>query len=388
MIYSSYQILILGKLSKLSSCMQSCIEKAFHDIQLSKDSYKIIRSKEFKINTLGVNPTVALYFTSENKTLDLEVLSQLKEKAVVIIPIVDSFDNAVILLPDCLKEINAACIADENDTVGQTEVTNLVLSNLGLLTRERNIFISYKRMDCQDLANQLYDKFLHAGYNVFLDTESLSAGVVFQESLRHRLADSFALVLLNSEHFFDTDSKWTLEEYMLAQNLKIGICSVLLPGVNIRRELNFSDFLRLESTDFTDDTNKYLKNSKIDEIVLYIKSIYARLYESRKQALVNSFTESLRKQRIVFVQQTDGTLFISTPKLSCKVIPLIGIPESWDYYVTDIKRHNNKDIPVYLLYNNQCILDEWLKHLAWLEEKSGVHSININDSLIWIQKNL
>lgn len=112
------------------------------------------------------------------------------------------------------------------------------------------------------------------------------------------------------------------------------------------------------------------------------------MYESRKQALVNSFTESLRKQRIVFVQQTDGTLFISTPKLSCKVIPLIGIPKSWDYYVTDIKRHNNKDIPVYLLYNNQCILDEWLKHLAWLEEKSGVHSININDSLIWIQKNL
>lgn len=200
MIDSSYQILILGKLSKLSSCMQSCIEKAFHDIQLSKDSYKIIRSKGFKINTLGVNPTVALYFTSENKTLDLEVLSQLKEKAVVIIPIVDSFDNAVFLLPDCLKEINAACIADENDTDGQTEVTNLVLSNLGLLTRERNIFISYKRMDCQDLANQLYDKFLHAGYNVFLDTESLSAGVVFQESLRHRLADSFALVLLNSEH--------------------------------------------------------------------------------------------------------------------------------------------------------------------------------------------
>lgn len=388
MIHSSYQILLLGKLSKLSSCMHSCFERAFYDIQLSKDSYKIIKSKDFNVNSLGVNPTVALYFTSENKTLDLEILSHLKEKAVVIIPIVDSFDNAVSLLPDCLKEINAACIADENDTNGQTEVLNLVLSNLGLLTRERNIFISYKRMDCQYLANQLYDKFLHAGYNVFLDTESLSAGVIFQESLRHRLADSFALVLLNSKHFFDSDSKWTLEEYMLAQNLKIGICSVLLPGVYIRRELNFSDFLRLENDDFTDSANKHLKDSKIDEIVLYVKSIYARLYESRKQALVNSFTESLRKQRVDFAQQTDGTLFISNNRLSCKVIPLIGIPKSWDYYVTDIKRHSNKDIPVFLLYNNQCILDEWLRHLVWLEEKSGVHTININDSLAWIQANL
>lgn len=388
MIYSSYHILFLGKTSKLSAVIQDCMVKALHDMQITEDTYKLMSAKDFEITSLGINPTVALYFTSKDKTLDIGLVSELLKKAVVVIPIVDSFDNAVNLLPDCLKEINAAPVVSEYDTDGITKVVNHVLSNLGLLTRERNVFISYKRKDCQIVANQLYDKFLHAGYNVFLDTESLSAGVNFQESLRHRLADSFVLILLNSEHFFDANSKWTLEEYNLAQNLKIGICSVLLPGVDIRREFNFSDFLRLESSDFTDVENKQLKESKIDEIVLYIKSIYARLFVSRKQALVNSFTENLRKQRIDFIQQIDGTLSISSYKLTCKVIPLVGIPKSWDYYVTDIKQHNNKDIPVFLLYNDQCILDEWLRHLAWLEDKSGIQAINVNDNLSWIQANL
>ena len=55
MIYSSYQILILGKLSKLSSCMQSCIEKAFYDIQLSKDSFKLKAEVCKKVSMLGVS---------------------------------------------------------------------------------------------------------------------------------------------------------------------------------------------------------------------------------------------------------------------------------------------------------------------------------------------
>lgn len=111
----------------------------------------------------------------------------------------------------------------------------------------------------------------------------MSAGVNFQKSLRHRLADSFVLILLNSEHFFDKESKWTLEEYHVAQSLQIGICSIMMPSVKVKRDLNFSDFLRLEPFDFTGKKIKILKEQKINEIVLHVKSIYARLYESRKK---------------------------------------------------------------------------------------------------------
>lgn len=220
---------------------------------------------------------------------------------------------------------------------------------------------------------------------MFLDTESLSMGVNFQKSLLHRLAESFVLVLLNSEHFFDANSKWTLEEYNTAQKLQIGICSVMMPNVAINRELNFSDFVRLEESDFVGDS---LKNAKLNELALHIKSIYARLYESRKQSLTNAFTAQLRKRKIFFVQEIDGTLSVSSEKLTCRVIPLTGIPKAWDYCVSDLKQQENNGKPIFLLYNNQCILDEWLGHLSWLENKSGVHTININESLSWIQASL
>ena len=146
--------------------------------------------------------------------------------------------------------------------------------------------------------------------------------------------------------------------------------------------------MRLDATDFTDENQKEIKEEKLNEIVLHIKSIYARLYESRKQSLVNAFTESLHKQHIHYIQLIDGSLSVESNRLKCKVIPLIGIPKSWDYYILDLKKQEDKNIPVYLLYNDQCILDEWLKHLVWLEDKSGISAININDNISWIRTNL
>ena len=389
MVNSIYQILLLGCNKELLPVVRSKLEKSLNDMQITDESYKFINTETFEEVSLGVNPTIALYFTSDvNSDKDINLISTLKKHSIFIIPIVDSFDNAGLLLPDSLKEINAARVVDKNDEEGIMEVINHVLSNLGLLTKERNVFISYKRVDSQILAHQLYDKFLLAGYSVFLDTESLSAGVNFQKSLRHRLADSFVLVLLNSEHFFDKESKWTLEEYHVAQSLQIGICSIMMPSVKVKRDLNFSDFLRLEPFDFTDNNIKILKEQKVNEIVLHVKSIYARLYESRKKALVNAFTENLRKNHISFSLQIDGSILIESSKQRCRVIPLIGIPKSWDYYVSDIKRAKGNGQPVYLLYNNQCILDEWLEHLSWLENKSGIRAINVNENQSWIQTNL
>lgn len=388
MVNSKYQILLLGCNNELLLMVRLRLEKALNDMQITDESYKFINTENFEVESLGVNPTIALYFTDDaNSDKDVDLISILKRHSIFIIPIVDSFDNAGLLLPDGLKEINAARVVDKNDENGIIEVVNHVLSNLGLMTKERNVFISYKRVDSQTLAHQLYDKFLLAGYSVFLDTENLSAGVNFQKSLRHRLADSFVLILLNSEHFFDSESKWTLEEYHVAQSLQIGICSIMMPTAKVKRDFNFSDFLRIEPFDFTDNKN-ILKEQKVNEIVLHVKSIYARLYESRKKALVNAFTENLRKNNISFSLQIDGTILIESSKQRCRVIPLIGIPKSWDYYVSDVKRVKGNGLPVYLLYNNQCILDEWLEHLVWLENKSGIQTINANENQSWIQTNL
>ena len=176
-----------------------------------------------------------------------------------------------------------------------------------------------------------------------------------------------------------------MEEYKLAQDLKLGICSVLLPGVDVNRNLSFTDVIHLDREDFM---GNILTKAKVSDVVLHITSVYARLFQSRKLSLVNAFTENLKKHTVNFLQDVDGTISILSPKLSCKVIPLIGVPKSWDYYMSDIKQQKEQGKSVFLLYNNQCILDTWLAHLAWLEEKTNIHTINVNDNLSWIQENL
>lgn len=381
---SVYQIILLGGQHELCASVQAHLENAMVGVQLSKENFRFLRSEDFDELSLGINPTIALYFATRDFNREISIIKALEAKSVIIIPIVDSFDNAK-WLPSCLSEINAKCISGKEDGQGMAELANLVLSDLGLLTNDRNVFISYKRLDCKELANQLYDNFLQAGYTVFLDTESLSAGVNFQKSLRHRLTDSFVLVLLYSQHFFDKESKWTMEEYKLAQELKLGICSILMPGVDVNRNLSFTDVIHLDREDFM---GNILNKAKASDVVLHITSIYARLFQSRKLSLVNAFTENLKKQKVIFFQDVDGTISILSPKLRCKVIPLIGVPKSWDYYMSDIKQQKEQGKLVFLLYNNQCILDTWLDHLAWLEKKTNIHTINVNDNLSWIQENL
>ena len=138
MVNSIYQILLLGCNKELLPVVRSKLEKSLSDMQITDESYKFINTETFAEESLGVNPTIALYFTSDvNSDKDINLISTLKKHSIFIIPIVDSFDNAGLLLPDSLKEINAARVVDKNDEEGIVEVINHVLSNLGLLTKER-----------------------------------------------------------------------------------------------------------------------------------------------------------------------------------------------------------------------------------------------------------
>ena len=383
-----YQIILLGCEHELLNKVREEIKTAFARINLPPKSCSFFTVRDMDKCKFGKFPTIALYFADSKVDSCGQELKKLKDEVVTIIPIVPNFDSASSLLPDDLKEINAACVSNPDDSCAISNLLNLVLSNLGLLIKEKNVFISYKRKDCEVMANQLYSRLLLDGYNVFLDTKSLVAGVNFQHSLMHRLADSFVLLLLNSEHFFDEDSKWTLEEYLTAQELQLGICGITLPKGKYDRTFSFHDIYDLQEGDFTDLNNLTLKDEALDCLSNHVSYIYARLYESRKQAVVNTFVGYLNKNSIPYQLEHDGTIRISSSKQTCIVVPLIGIPKSWNYYVSDMEYRLKNKIPVYILYNNQYVLEEWLNHLNWLERKSGINPIDINNSQLWINENL
>ena len=104
MINSKYQIIILGENKELLPSVLSKLENVLHDMQIT-NNYQIVYSDAFNECSLGINPTVALYFTNETGSdKDCDVVSILKKHSVVIIPIIDSFDNASRLLPEALRK--------------------------------------------------------------------------------------------------------------------------------------------------------------------------------------------------------------------------------------------------------------------------------------------
>src|SRR5205823_14119402 len=111
-----------------------------------------------------------------------------------VVPIVPAGGNPSTLLPtNDLRKINVAFWSKQI-----TESVPAILSRAGLTTDEHRVFISYRRVETQPLAEQLFDRLTHEGFEVFLDRFSIDPGLDFQRRLHQELADKAMVVLLES----------------------------------------------------------------------------------------------------------------------------------------------------------------------------------------------
>jgi len=148
------------------------------------------------------------------------------------------------LLPtDDLKKINA-CFW----TKSVTECVPAILSRAGLTSEEHRVFISYRRVETQPLAEQLFDRLTREGFEVFLDRFSMAAGLDFQRRLNQELADKSMVVLLESACV--SSSVWTQHEIDYTKRFRLGLLALRLPrakplpsvDVDLRYKLRRSSF--------------------------------------------------------------------------------------------------------------------------------------------------
>src|SRR3546814_19332699 len=88
-----------------------------------------------------------------------------------------------------------------------TELASTMLECVGLLRRQRRVFVSYRRVESRAAALQLHDLLASRGFDVFFDTHDIRPGDPFQDVLWHRLVDSAVMVMLEKPTYFD--SLWT-----------------------------------------------------------------------------------------------------------------------------------------------------------------------------------
>ncbi len=113
----------------------------------------------------------------------------------------------------------------ENDPA---ELTPAVLQTAEITVSDFRAFISYRRQDGQEIANQLFDELNRRNFDVFLDRFRVDPGANVQERITEDLIDKSMVVLVETASA--QQSTWVAQEIACARANRLGILAVNIGG--------------------------------------------------------------------------------------------------------------------------------------------------------------
>lgn len=321
--------------------------------------------------------TVALYFGGD-PTVDVDAVNQLEAAKVPIVPVVEKGKSVTAAVPHEIAHTNACLIDVGDDTL--EALASVSLEVLGLLHRQRRIFISYRRTDSREAALQLFDELSSRGFDVFLDTHDIRPAEAFQEMLWHRLSDCDVTVMLDTKDYFG--SKWTAQELGRSQALGIQILRIIWPEHSGSRHLSLSDTVRLTTDDL--DASNRLRPELLALIAKKAEALRSRSIATRHLDLVGR----LKSEVVRIGGQFEGIGAHRSVSLTLpggrrlEAYPMVGVPTA--EMLNDIQDKAGKAghgrFPC-LVYNHIGIRPAWIEHLRWLDAQiSSVRTLKVSDA--------
>lgn len=380
-----YQLVVLGKTNDFIEEIIFILKQRFAELEIDEKLIKIVDSTNYKDSFLFSEPAYCIYFGhSDDNNVDGiekedEILTDLINHAVPVLPIVSDVRVVNQELPTILHKINAISLDKKDDC---EILVSRILEGFSLLRNERKIFISYKRAESSDVALQLYEKLERHGFDVFLDTHSIQPAENFQEELFHRMADCDVILMLNTKEFFT--SKWTTEEFDKANSMSIGIVQLIWPEVGVPSNAKLFIPLQLRKSYFS---GKKLVSGYLDIIVNRIESIRARSLAARRTNISVELIKAINENHVTFVLHTNGMMLLENFKeqKAILVIPSIGVPNSRCINEARKLIENYNCSEVYIIYDHTFIRDRWLEYLDWLNAYLPVKTIKISEVSEWLK---
>lgn len=384
-----YQLIFLGDIDN-PAC--NAIRERFHDkvkeLGVLDDMFIEIFAANFGRDYQNKQPSFVYYLGKRNhQDGDANILKTLMSNGDPIVPIYFTDEGFNDEIPEAIQMMNGKRYKEEGNL---DAFVNYALESLRLLRQTRKLFISYRRSDSSKVANQLFDALVRCNYDVFLDTYSIAAAVNFQEELQHRLSDCDVLVQLYTAGF--KDSRWCMDEIVLANQKQIGVVAVIWPGVELDRRNYLCEPIQLTTDSFDGDFNVAevpLKAKEVNRISHVIESVRARNMAARQDNLVGEFVREAEKQGKRLVQEY-VYLVERKDEYTRVFIPAVGVPQSYDCFDSlrfkQMLRDDNTEI--YLIYDDLRIKKRWIEHLDWLNESSlEVKTIKKKEFAQWLQNN-
>lgn len=361
-----YEFAILGNTtSEQRENLTKSIEEMASEFGLCVDDHVRIYDSETVMERNRSAAFTAIYFGG-SPLVDIEAAQSIYDESVPIVPVVSRLELFSVHIPDFLQPTNGYCLNEQDPEM--KELAALMMECVGLLRRQRRVFVSYRRTESRDVALQMYDVLTEKGFDVFLDTHDIRPGETFQDALWHKLCDSDVLIMLDTPTYFE--SRWTREEIGRARAKEIHVLRVVWPNHIPNKMTDLSETIYLNNEDLENDSGP-LTNRIIDEIALKVETIRSRSIAARYMSITGRLRAEVERIGASFegvgAHRAIAIRLIDDRKLW--LYPVVGIPTAETLNDIAMKAHSNAstEAPV-LVYDALGIRKAWSDHLQWLDQ--------------------
>lgn len=304
----------------------------------------------------------AVLFIGGPNGAEFDIAAVVDQRTIPVLPVASTPGAVAAEVPQSLRAINCLFL----DTAPLERVFSALLECVGLLPRQRRVFLSYRRAETTAAAVQLFAELSARQFDVFLDTHSIGAGVDFQEQLWHQLSDVDVLLMLESPGYFA--SRWTDAEYGRALAKGIGVLRVQWPDATPCATTSTASRVELLAADMQADGQ--LIDAAVQRVCHQLEAVRSLSHAVRMMSLM----ESVRGA----IDQIEGRVDAVGPGRMMQVTlrngrqisvqPTLGVPTAVTMQETLIRAgHENCAV----VYNHYGMMERWQEHLDWLARRVG-----------------
>jgi hypothetical protein len=308
----------------------------------------------------GQRSSAVVVFFGSNGAATMDLGGRFDVTSTTVIPVAQSSANGVVeaQIPEAFRHLNCLFF----DQGGVERVTSCVLECLGLLRRQRRVFLSYCRSESRHAALQLFNELSARGYEVFLDTHGVPPAVDFQDVLWHALCDADVMVMLDTPTYFER--RWTAEEFGRALAKNLGVLRVLWPGTTISHATRTASIVELAPEDI-DGATGALSTASVDQICHHLESFRSLSQATRRLSIMGQL--QLAVENIGGEVLGVGKHYAMSVKLPGKgmleLYPVLGVPSAIDL---EESLNHSGGRPSAIAYDHVGMLPRWSQHLDWL----------------------
>ena len=355
---SLYELALMGapsdeQVRELAHCLSSAINP--FGLRLGEEVGWSIRPTRF--DPSQTTAAAVAFFGGVN--VSEEGLSAVLRSDIPVLPVAYAEGRFEMEIPPQLRALNGLSYS----TAGALRISTALLECVGLLPRQRRVFVSYRRGEARSAALQLFDALSSRLFDVFLDTHGIPPAEDFQAALWHRLCDSDVLVMLDTPSYFE--SRWTSAEFGRALAKLISVLRVGWPNVTpSHRTLLSKGRVDLSENEIELDSGQ-LTERAIDRICTQVEALRSESIAVRSVNLVSRLRLAVEciGGSVVGVGPHKG-VYVSLPDdTNIVVYPAVGVPTSLTLH--DAVEHT-PGRSVGIIYDHVGLSEKWLEHLAWL----------------------